>query len=313
MKPCSGAIERPLPAPISRAVCAVIVTYYPDLGLVDRIERVAKQVAQIVIVDNGSSEAHIEQIRKIANRCPLYLILNASNVGIARALNAGAQWAASQGYRWILTLDQDTLVSSDMIDSMGEAFRGCQFPDRLAVIGSNYRDKVTGRVLSEVLGSKSSSDAEITTVLTSGSLISIDAFEVIGGFRDEFFIDCVDHEYCLNARAHGFHVVLTSKPVMEHGIGHTTEHRLLWKKVATSNHSPVRQYFITRNTLIMAQDYIRDEPRWVLRYLWAWLKSIVRMCLFEEERIAKMKQIVRGFHDGVLKRTNSNRRFAALL
>jgi len=287
------------------------VTYYPDLGLVDRIERVTKQVAQTVIVDNGSSEAHIEQIRKIAIRWPLYMILNATNEGIARALNAGAQWAASQGYRWILTLDQDTVVSPDMLGSMVETFRSCPYPDRLAVIGSNYRDKVTGRVLSEVIGSKSSTDIE--TVLTSGSLISIDAFEVIGGFRDEFFIDCVDHEYCLNARAHGFHIVLTPKPVMEHGIGHTTEHRLLWKTVATSNHSPARQYFITRNTLIMAQEYIGKEPRWVLRYLWAWMKSILRMCLFEEKRIAKMKQIVRGFHDGVLKRTNSNRRFAAQL
>lgn len=312
MKP-SLAIERALPPPVSRAVCAVIVTYYPDSGLVNRIERVTKQVAQIVIVDNGSSEQHIEQIRKIADRWAIHLILNASNEGIARALNAGAQWAALQGYRWILTLDQDTAVGSDMMDSMGEAFRGCHFPDRLAVIGSNYRHKVTGRVLSEMIGSKRSSEGEITTVLTSGSLISVDAFEAIGGFRDEFFIDCVDHEYCLRARAYGFHVVMTSKPVMEHGIGHLTEHRLLWKTVGTSNHSPARQYFMTRNTLILAQEYIGKEPGWVLSYLWSWCKSIMRVCLFEEERIAKIKQIIRGCVDGVLKRTNLNRRLSAQL
>jgi rhamnosyltransferase len=312
MKPCL-AIEGALPPPVSQAVCAVIVTYYPGSGLVDRVERVTKQVAQIVIVDNGSSELHIEQIRKIADRWAIHLILNASNEGIAHALNAGAQWAALQGYRWILTLDQDTAVGPDMMDSMREAFRGCHFPDQLAVIGSNYRDKVTGRVLSEVIGSKRSSDGEITTVLTSGSLISVDAFEAIGGFRDEFFIDCVDHEYCLRARSHGFHVIMTSKPVMEHGIGHTTEHRLLWKKVGTSNHSPTRQYFMTRNTLILAQEYIGKEPGWVLSYLWSWCKSILRVCLFEEERIAKIKQIIRGCVDGVLKRTNLNRRLSAQL
>jgi rhamnosyltransferase len=312
MKP-SLAIERPLPLPVPKLVCAVVVTYYPDSGLVDRIERVIKQVAQIVIVDNGSSEQHIEQIRKIADRWPIHLMLNASNEGIARALNAGARWAALQSYRWILTLDQDTVVGPDMMDSMGEAFRGCHFPDRLAVIGSNYRDKVTGRVLSEMIGPKYSSDGEITTVLTSGSLISVDAFEAIGGFRDDFFIDCVDHEYCLHARARGFHVVMTSKPAMEHGIGHTTEHRLLWKTVATSNHAPARQYFMTRNTLIMAQEYIGKEPGWVLRYLWSWFKSILRVCLFEQERIAKIKQILHGCVDGLLKRTNFNRRFSAQL
>jgi rhamnosyltransferase len=309
----SLTIERPLPLPVPQVVCAVVVTYYPDSGLVDRIEKVIKQVAQMVIVDNGSSEQHIAQIRKIADKWPIHLILNASNEGIAHALNTGAQWAALQGYRWILTLDQDTVVSPDMMDSMEEAFHGCHFPDRLAVIGSNYRDNVTGRVSSEVIRSKSFSDREITTVLTSGSLMSVDAFEAIGGFRDEFFIDCVDHEYCLNARAHGFHVVTTSKPVMDHGIGHTTEHRLLWKTVATSNHSPARQYFMTRNTLILAQEYIGKEPGWVLRYLWSWFKSILRVCLFEQQRSAKIKQIVRGCVDGALKRTAFNGRFSAQL
>ena len=299
--------------PEKRNTCAVVVTFHPDAHLLHRMERVSKQAGQTVIVDNGSPVSCVAQIREIADKLAIHLILNASNKGTACALNEGVRWAASQGYQWVLTLDQDTAVGPDMVDSMGETFRGCHFADRLAVIGSNYRDKVTGRVLSQVIGSKSSSDGEITTALTSGSLISVDAFEVIGGFRDEFFIDCVDHEYCLHARAHGFHVVMTSKPVMEHGIGHTTEHRLLWKTIGTSNHSPARQYFMTRNTLIMAQEYIGKEPWWVLRYLWSWLKSILRVCLFEEERIAKMKQIVRGCVDGVLKRTNLNRQFSAQL
>jgi rhamnosyltransferase len=299
MEPSVIVETRPT-SPLAETICAVIVTYYPDSDVVDRIERVAKQVSQTVIVDNGSPASCIEQIRKVAQKWAIHLILNASNEGIGRALNAGAQWAASRGYRWILTLDQDTSVSPDMIDSLAELFHCYPEPERLAVIGSNYHHKVNGQVWGDANRRDGFPGREMKTVLTSGSLVSVNAFQAIGGFREDFFIDCVDHEYCLRARARGLHVVMTSKPIMEHGIGHLTEHRLLWKKVGTSNHSPARQYFMTRNTLILAREYVGKEPRWVFGYLWAWVKSIVVLLLFEQKRAAKLRNIIRGCIDGVL-------------
>ena len=116
--------------------------------------------------------------------------------------------------------------------------------------------------------------------------------------RSEFFIDCVDFEYCLRARRNGFYVLMTSEPVMEHEIGKSIEHRLLWKKVGTTNHAPIRQYFLARNSLVLVREYLCQEPRWILRYFWAWLKSIVPVLLFEKERISKMENIVCGFVDG---------------
>jgi rhamnosyltransferase len=298
-------IETKRPVPTARTICAVVVTYYPDLGLLDRLEKVARQVNQTVIVDNGSPSPCISRLMKIAEKLAAHLILHASNEGLARGLNAGAEWAASQGYQWILTLDQDTTVAPDMIQTLADVSRTSPFPERLAVIGSNYRDKTNGRVLREdVIGSSNFRGQEMIAVLTSGSLVSVESFRALHGFRDEFFIDCVDFEYCLRARAHGFHVAMTFKPVMEHGIGYLTEHHLLWKKVGTSNHSPVRQYFMTRNTLILAREYVAKEPRWILGYLWAWLKSVVVLCLFEAERLQKIRNIIRGCFDGVLGRTH---------
>lgn len=299
------AIETTPAPPVAATICAVMVTYYPDFDLFRRVQKVTQQVGQMVIVDNGSPRSYIKQLSTIADKLAVHLILNASNQGIARALNAGAGWAASQGYQWVLTLDQDTAVAPDMIDALAEVFRCYPLPERLAVIGSNYRHKVNGRVTcDDVIGSNGFPGREMKTVLTSGSLVSVDAFHAIGGFREDFFIDCVDHEYCLRARARGLHVVMTSKPIMEHGIGHLTEHRLLWKKVGTSNHAPVRQYFLTRNSLILAREHIGKEPRWILGYLWVWAKSIVLVLLFEEERIAKLKNIIRGCVDGILGRTS---------
>jgi rhamnosyltransferase len=218
----------------------------------------------------------ISRLFNISTKLGVHVILHTRNEGIAWALNRGSEWAASQGFRWILTLDQDTTVEPDIVDSLVDVFCRYPFPQYLAVIGSNYTDKITGKVKLNLTPFTDSPSIDSVSVLTSGSLVSLSVLRAIGGFREDFFIDCVDHEYCLRARSHGFRVVISSKPVMkQHGIGRLTEHQVLWKRVGTSNHDPVRQYFLSRNSVILAKEYLSLEPRWILRYWWLWLKSIV--------------------------------------
>jgi len=291
-------------SPATEAVCAVIVTYHPDAGLADRIEKVIKQVGQIVIVDNGSQGAGLQQIRDVVDRLAVHLISNASNEGIARALNTGVRWAESRGYLWVLTLDQDSIVAADMVSSLLDVFHDDQFPEKVAVIGSNFRDKVSGRTLcDDMIRPASPSGCEMKTVLTSGSLVSVDAFRSIGGFREDFFVDCVDHEYCLRARSRGYRILMTAKVVMEHGLGVPTEHRLLWGKFGTSNHSPLRRYLMARNIMILVREYLDKEPAWIVRCLWIHSKSMLLVCLFEKQRISKVKGTIRGCIDGIMGRT----------
>jgi rhamnosyltransferase len=295
----SAAVETVHQTPSSHIICAVIVTYFPDAQVVDRLKRITSQVAQTVVVDNGSSASCLEKIKEFSKRSAIHLVLNKSNEGLASALNAGVRWAIEQGYPWVLTLDQDTLIEPNIVELFAQAFRWYPCREKIAVIGSNYRDKTTGKVLWDVAAANESPAIEIPAVLTSGSAVSSSAFQAIGGFRDDFFIDCVDFEYCLRARAKGFHVLMTSKPAMEHGIGHRTQHRLFWRTFGTSNHSPVRQYFVARNTLILVRDYLRKETPWIHKHFWAWIRSIVRVLVFEKQRILKTKYIVKGFVDGL--------------
>ncbi|MGB7438090.1 MAG: glycosyltransferase family 2 protein [Candidatus Acidiferrum sp.] len=290
--------------PTCATVCAVVVTHHPDGGLCDRIRRIVSQVSDTVVVDNGSSSNCVEQLRTLARDLDVQLVLNHCNEGLANALNAGCQWAAEHGYPWVLYLDQDTVAMPDMVETLSEAFGCYPRPDQLAVIGSNRRDKRNGWISSDgdaLL--KSCSAVERVVVLMSGSLLSMGVFQAIGGFRADFFIDCVDFEYCLRARSKGFHVLKTVRPVMEHAIGHPTEHRLLWKTVVASNHSPMRHYFVARNSLIMVGKYFLQEPKWMGKYVWAWIKLFVCVVLFEEQRIFKLMSIVRGCFDGILGRT----------
>lgn len=281
--------------------CAVIITYHPDEGLSDRLRRIVGQVSVIVIIDNASTESIRHRLRDLANEYSAELVFNSCNEGISRALNQGAEWALANGYSWILTLDQDSSVEPDMMECLCQVYRNSPFQSEIAVIGSNYE----GRTRDPRESSRCSFGKETSTVISSGSLISLRAFGAIGGFRDDLFIDSVDLEYCLRARSRGFRVMIACKALMSHSIGHASSHRLGWKVTRTSNHSPSRQYFMTRNILIVARQYMLREPKWVLKALSSRVKGILLVCLFEKDRRDKLRLSLIGALDGIQGKTGN--------
>ena len=299
-------IELPIDpaAPALETVCAVIVTHNPDRGFFSRLEKIRPQVADVVIVDNGSREECQGQLRKAEQAGEIHLIANPSNEGIARALNEGAHWAGQRGYHWILTLDQDTVVAPDMVNALAAVYQALPEQHRLAVIGSNYTDRWNGEIAAAVGRRASPLAGEVKAVITSGSLIPLRVWHEVGGFREEFFVDCVDVDYCLRARARGFRVVKTFAPLMLHSVGQVSEHRLFWKPMATTNHSPWRRYFQARNTLILTREYLRREPSLVLAALGSRSRAIVSVCLFEKQRLRKLAYSALGVVDGLRGKMN---------
>ncbi len=293
-------------APVREAICAVVVTYHPDSNLLSRVERVVEQVAQVLIVDNGSSELCVGRIRELADKLNVHLILNKCNGGVAQALNEGARWADEQGYRWVLTLDQDTVVADDIVETLSAVYEEFADKERLALIGSNYRDPISGGLFLPLSCDDHCSWQEVKTAITSGSIISLSIYHAIGPFREEFFIDCVDCEYCLRARSLGFNVIMARKPLLQHTIGATTMHKLPWKMTGTTNHSPVRRYYMTRNQLVLAREYLRREPVWTLSTLYRHLKSTISMCLFEKDILRKLKYTAIGVLDGLFSNFSRN-------
>lgn len=276
------------------------MTFHPDADFGVRVAQIAGQTGDGVVVDNGSGEACARELRHICGSLGLHLVENSSNRGIAAALNQGVHWTAEQGFEWVLTLDQDSLVAGDLVAKLSAVYRGFPEKEKLAIIGSNYKDPNSGRLVLRAGNNGQRSWEERRTIITSGSLISLRAFSAIGPFREEFFIDCVDLEYCLRARAGGFKVVLAREPLMQHTIGAATLHKLPWKTTGTSNHSPARRYYMTRNHLVLVREYLPQEPVWAFSTLYSRLKSTVLMCLFEKDRVCKLKYTAIGAFDGML-------------
>jgi rhamnosyltransferase len=190
-----------------------------------------------------------------------------------------------------------------MVTTLMAEYLSHERPPEVAIIGCNFTNSVSKKAFYEPDSKARLRKAVVKYVITSGSLVSLRAYRQLGGFRDEFFMDCVDVEYCLRARAGGFRVLRVSKQLMEHSIGQLTEHRLLWKETGTSNHSPMRRYYMMRNSLILAREYLLKEPGWVVATLWSKVKLTLLVALYEQDRLTKLRYSALGFFDGLMGNT----------
>lgn len=294
----SEAVARFVPNPTAANTCIVMVTYNPGAGLDARINNIRRQVDSFVIVDNDSEAEGLALLGVICDDANIFLIQNNENQGIAAALNRGISWAIRAGYSWVLLLDQDTVPSPGMLNGLLTTYNDCPMRDEVAIVGSNYIE-AAGRQGTPLQLTPSPSWAETPVVITAGSLLSLDAFRVIGPFRVEYFIDCVDMEYCLRARSKGFKVIVATIPLMAHKIGQPTRYQLPWRVLALSNHSPMRRYYMVRNHVDLAKKFLVSEPSYVLSSLWARLKSTILVCLLEDDRLLKAWYASLGLFDGI--------------
>jgi rhamnosyltransferase len=277
-----------------RQICAVLVTYHPDAELPSRVNRILDQAGGLVIVDNASGAAARDMLRTIASHPSISLLLNPENSGIARALNLGVEKAAAAGFEWVLLLDQDSIIHAGMLSALIAVQAAFPEPARLAVLGAGFDGAAdsaqSGRVPWE----------EAESVITSGSLIPLAMHAAVGPFREEFFIDYVDSEYCFRARAKGYRVIRTAQPLMSHTIGAPTRHNVLWTSKWTTNHTADRRYYIARNDTVMLREYGRYRfGAWALKSLARRLRTAKRILLYERSKAPKIAAVSAGWWDGV--------------
>jgi rhamnosyltransferase len=275
------------------SVGAVFVTYHPDADFRDRVLALAQQVSAILIVDNGSTEEELIPVRRLVGDGVAQSILNGANEGLAKALNQGLAWGEDRGLQWIVTVDQDTMPRPNLVVAGGQVY-DAHHSKPVAVIGAGWVDRPEKSPDCDDPGG-----IEVACVITSGSLHSVAPWRALGGFREDFFVDYVDTEFCLRARASGYMVARACLLTMTHAIGKPTFRRMVFRTVTPSNHSRIRRYFITRNRIRVWRTYARREPAYVRFDIRAFVKELIKLLLFEDDRPAKLWAVARGVRDGL--------------
>src|SRR5512133_2660351 len=126
----------PQVTPTRDNTCAIIVTYHPDEAFPGRLQQVLAQFPLAIVVDNASRPSSAQLLRGLAKSPQVRLVENASNLGIAAALNQGIQLASKEGSQWVVTLDQGTRLHAAFLPALLDVHRQSGGGD--AMVGSNY-------------------------------------------------------------------------------------------------------------------------------------------------------------------------------
>lgn len=276
-------------------ICAGIITYNPTLTDVSTcLEALCNQVERVIIVDNASKNVKSlqEVVSKYAN---VTLVKNSQNIGFAKALTQVFKWAKSQGFNWVLTLNDDSVVPSNMIseykkilENQGSLVNQKNAKNsKIAIVCSLLKNRLDGTILHN----KCHEDE----CITSGSLTSVEAWAKIGGFDEWLEIDGVDFDFSRRLVRAGWKIVECQNVIMEHQIGKARSINLIIKHPIVWNHNANRKYYIARNMQVV--DYKMGTYSYV-KSLRAVVRDMIFVALWEKNKFAKIRAMIRGFKDG---------------
>jgi len=257
------------------------------LACLGSLARLDYSAFEVVVVDNGSTDGSVLAIRE---RFPdVFLIENGENLGYTGGNNAGLRYALDRGLDYVLLLNNDTEVASDLLHRLvaaaeadsrvGIAGPTIYYYDRPELIWSaggaiDWRRGRTWMVgLDERdIGQFGNAPREVDFVTGCALLVRRAVLEAVGLLDERFFAYYEEAEWCVRARRAGFRIV------------HLPRARV-WHKISPGAQadSPVVHYYMIRNRLLFLKltgagarawmntllvEYLRTLLSWSLRPRW---------------------------------------------
>jgi rhamnosyltransferase len=276
-------------------ICAVVVTYEPDSFFESRVKVLCKQVSQVVVVDNSIKKNNADFFSDKNLSEYVSIIRNRKNLGLGFALNQGVNFARSLGFTYVILFDQDSEVYENTISMMCKISMSIE-DQSLGMLGAAYKSMPDSK--SSVI-----SYVKKKSIITSGSLVPISLFENVGEFRSDYFIDCIDSEFCLRLRKNGYSIYQTSTNLLKHAVGHPINHKIFGLRFLSTRHSADRRYYIARNHLVMLREYrtmLSKIPLfWFIKTIRRSMYYAFIVICFEREKMLKLKAITTGVKDGL--------------
>jgi rhamnosyltransferase len=293
---------------MSLKIASIIVTYNPAIeALKKQIEQLLNQVQFIVVVDNGSKNS-VElknQLSGYTDLNKITLFENGDNKGLGFAQNKGIEIALEGGSNFVLLLDDDSLIEENFVSNLFSDYeillnKGI----KVGAIGPTYYNKETGeqypitKYIGPFIDRKLPKDepVEASFLIASGCLIPVAIIQEVGLMNEDFFIDYIDVEWSFRAKLKGYKLFATPKAKMNHVIGEKRA-SVFGRKI--SLHSPLRKYYLFRNSIFMIKcPYISTGYK-IREIIFNLFRFIVYLAL-SNEKGKYIKYTFRGYLDGLM-------------
>jgi hypothetical protein len=218
-----------------------------------------------LVVDNGSTDGSVMAIR---SRYPLIdVVETGANLGYAGGNNVGIRWALAHHADFILLLNNDTIVSPDLVGAfvkavdlapshavLGAKIYYCDSPETLWFAGGWWDDqsnsfKHLGQGQKDI--GQFSHLAEVDYITGCALFADAITFQVVGLLDESFFLTYEETDWCYRARAKGLKCIVVPDASLCH-------------KVSSSFggvDTPLMTYFMQRNRLLWAKKHLPPKLR----------------------------------------------------
>jgi rhamnosyltransferase len=288
---------------IKNKVAAIMVTYNPEEDVIENAKSITQSCERLIIIDNGSSSNSKNYLKRLEQEAKITFIYYQKNMGLGYALNQGIKHILNtpdlNKIDWIATFDQDSKVAEDYFSKILGSYEAHPKKDEVAILAPNWVEEKLLKLENDNVGQHVGLEEKIT-VITSGSLVKRKIFSEIGLFEEDYFIDFLDHEFCLRTRSYGYKIYMSPLVSMVHNLGNTKKHKLLGSNVMATNHNYIRRYYITRNRLYTYKKYFRSEKQWIKEDFIATAKEFIIILLFEQDRGKKLGSMFKGLFDAII-------------
>lgn len=264
-------------------IAGTIILYNPNLAeVIQNILSYLDYIDKLFIIDNTERNDTDENYAKIlssnlASNKFDYFAFN-ENLGVGKALNLAIEISVVEGYDFLLTMDQDGFFQSKEARIFFDQFRQNEQKEMAIYSPVHSNNKLSNYKI----GRK----AYIT--MTSGNILNVKIAHSLGGFREDFFIDQIDHYFCLLAQKHGFNI-LFSEAILDHSLGETK--KLLGRNLIL--HSLIRFYYFVRNGFVTKKDF----PEFSFFFFRRVCKELIKLCLIEYKGKQAIQMLYKGITD----------------
>ncbi|PSV46783.1 hypothetical protein [Photobacterium indicum] len=266
--------------------CAAVTLYHPSKEELERLKEYLLFFPIILVVDNTPEDTNLECF---FNDERLKLISKGANIGLSKSLNLICETSSKLGYDYCCVLDQDSTLSLDAISEIHRL---------ISINVISNAAIVSPTIVYEFKNSKIAKSNEeyraVDWVITSGSFINIAIFINSNGFDENYFIDRIEYDYCMEARKNGFDIIQVSNAFLFQKLG-SSEERF---GIKFFQHSPLRNYYQFRNRFYYF-NYKSDE-NFIVRYvslLFLSIKQVLKILILETDKTKKLEFIVLAIRD----------------
>jgi len=275
-------------------ICSVTILFHPEESVKNNVSSYLHAVDLAYIIDNTESAAinNRELFEGIVGEEKIVFIKNNANLGIGKSLNIAFEMAAKAGFDWMLTMDQDSNFKENGFFELAET----KFNDiNIAIIGASAHQQIPfSNDLDE-------SFKRSLFLITSGNLVRINAWQKIGGYNEQLFIDEVDTDFCLRLQKINFQILSTKKNYLQHKLGNNFNAKIPFTKNIwpIGIHAPFRMYYMARNGLFMIKQYAFSHPKYALYRIKSFVAKFLFILFFYPNKSRYLKSFFSGVKDFV--------------